>query len=148
MRARGRLAAAILALALAGAAGCGSAANDYRGSVKDAQGKYLDQLQPVVDQLQQDIGANRYAAASRDAKRSAVIAGRLADAVDQLKPPDKLKSRATELVGAYRGFQRALTQLSTALKSRKQAAIQNALRTFNTAQQQESDAVDALNAAS
>jgi hypothetical protein len=135
------------AVALAGASGCGSAANDYRGQVKDAQGKYLGQLQPVVDKLQKDIGANHYAAASTDAHRAGVIAGKLATAIGALDPPDKLRPKADELVGAYRGFQRSLTQLSTALKSRKQTAIQAALKTFNRAQQQESDAVDALNAA-
>src|SRR3954470_6743604 len=104
MRARGLLAAAFAALALAGAAGCGSAANDYRGNVKDAQSKYLDQLQPIVTRLQSDIGANRYEAASRDAHRSAVIAANLAAAIAKLDPPDKLRSRSQELVGSYRGF--------------------------------------------
>jgi|SRR3954447_19909344 hypothetical protein len=147
MRARGILAMLAAAVALAGASGCGSAANDYRGNVKDAQGKYLGQLQPVVDKLQKDIGANHYAAASTDARRAGVIAGKLATAIGALDPPDKLRPKAGELVGAYKGFQRSLAQLSTALKSRKQTAIQAALKTFNRAQQQESDAVDALNAA-
>ncbi len=147
MRVRGLLATLGAALALAGAAGCGSAANDYRGDVKDVQGKYLDQLQPVVNKLQTDIGANRYAAASTDARRAGTIAGKLATAIAALDPPDKLQSRATELVGAYNGFKKALDQLSASLKSRKQAAIQAALKTFNAAQKQESDAVDALNKA-
>src|SRR4051794_21247283 len=147
MRVRRLLAIVGAALALAAAAGCGSAANDYRGDVKDVQGKYLGQLQPVVTRLQTDIGANRYAAASTDARRAGAIAGKLATATAALDPPKKLRSRATELVGAYNGFEKALDQLAAALKSRKQTAIQAALKTFNTAQQQESDAVDALNKA-
>ena len=147
MRVRGLLATLGAALALAGAAGCGSAANDYRGDVKDVQGKYLDQLQPVVNKLQTDIGANRYAAASTDASKAGAIAGKLATAIAALDPPNKLQSRAGELVGAYKGFKKALDQLAAALKSRKQTAIQAALKTFNAAQKQESDAVDALNKA-
>jgi hypothetical protein len=147
MRVRGLLATLGAALALAGAAGCGSAANDYRGDVKDVQGKYLGQLQPVVNKLQTDIGANRYAAASTDARRAGAIAGKLATGIAALEPPTKLQDRANELVGAYNGFKQALDQLSTALKSHQQTAIQAALKTFNTAQQQESDAVDALNKA-
>jgi hypothetical protein len=147
MRVRGLLAALAAALALAGVAGCGSAANDYRGDVKKAQSTYLAQLQPVVDRLQRDIGANRYAAASTDARRAGAIAGKLATAIAALHPPDKLEARSSELAGAYRGFRKALDQLATALESRKQAAIQAALKTFNRAQRQESDAVDALNAA-
>jgi hypothetical protein len=147
MRVRGLLATLGAALALAGAAGCGSAANSYRGDVKDAQSRYLNQLQPVVNKLQTDIGANRYAAASTDASKAGAIAGKLATAIGALDPPDKLQSRATELVGSYKGFQKALDQLAAALKSRDQTAIQAALKTFNAAQKQESDAVDALNKA-
>jgi hypothetical protein len=147
MGARGLLAATCAAVALAGAAGCGSAANDYRGNVKDAQGKYLSQLQPVVNKLQTDIGANRYAAASTDARRAGAIAGKLATAIGALDPPKRLQPNAGKLVDAYKGFQHSLDQLGAALQSRKQSAIQAALRTFNAAQKEESDAVDALNAA-
>ena len=147
MRVRGLLATLGAALALAGAAGCGSAANDYRGDVKDVQGKYLDQLQPVVNKLQTDIGANRYAAASTDARRAGAIAGKLATAIAALDPPTSSSPGRPSWSAAYNGFKRALDQLAAALKSRNQAAIQAALKTFNAAQQQESDAVDALNKA-
>src|SRR5882724_7714971 len=89
MRVRGFLATLGAALALAGAAGCGSAANDYRGNVKNVQGTYLDQLQPVVDKLQKDIGANHYAAASTDARQAGAIAGKLSTAIGALDPPSK-----------------------------------------------------------
>jgi hypothetical protein len=123
---------------------CGSEANDYRGEVKEVQDKYLADLEKYRTAVQTSVATDPASAVAQLDQLSATMT-KFADEVEAIKPPDDQKEQAAQLVGAYRASAAAATQLKEAASTGDIPAIQEAIEAFNKAQQQESDAITALN---
>ena len=87
------------------------------------------------------------AAAVAQLDQLAATMTKFADEVEAIEPPDDQKEQAAQLVGAYRASADAATQLKEAASTGDVGAIQAAIEAFNAAQVQESEAINALNAA-
>lgn len=125
---------------------CGSEANDYRGDVKKVQDKYLADLEKYRTAVQTSVATDPASAVAQLDQLSATMT-KFADEVEAIEPPDDQQQQAAQLVGAYRASAAAATQLKDAASTGDLPAIQEAIEAFNKAQQQESDAITALNAA-
>jgi hypothetical protein len=125
---------------------CGSEANDYRGEVKEVQDKYLADLEKYRTAVQTSVATDPASAVAQLDQLAATMT-KFADEVEAIEPPDDQKEQAAQLVGAYRASAAAATQLKEAASTGDIPAIQEAIEAFNKAQQQESDAINALNAA-
>ena len=125
---------------------CGSEANDYRGDVKKVQDKYLADLEKYRTSVQTAVATDPASASAQLDQLSATMT-KFADEVEAIKPPDDQKEQAAQLVGAYRASADAATQLKEAAATGDVGAIQAAIEAFNKAQQQETAAITALNAA-
>ena len=143
-----RLVMLVLALAAVAIAvtACGSEANDYRGDVKKVQDKYLADLEKYRTSVQTAVATDPASASAQLDQLSATMT-KFADEVAAIEPPDDQKEEAAQLVGAYRASADAATQLKEAAATGDGGAIQAAIEAFNMAQQQESEAINALNAA-
>lgn len=125
---------------------CGSEANDYRGDVKKVQDKYLADLEKTRTAVQTSVATDP-AAAVAQLDQLSVTMTKFADEIEAIEPPDDQKEQAAQLVSAYRATATASTELKDAAQKGDAAGIQAAIESFNAAQQQESDAINALNAA-
>ena len=140
------LLAALLAVFAIAVAGCGSATNDYRGKVSDIQKKYFTDLEKYSTDFSSKMASDPQGAAT-SLDQLASTAQKLSDEIKAVKPPSDKQALADQLVGAYSTLAKAAQDLKTAVAANDTAGLQTALDEFNKAQQDESSAVDAFNAA-
>jgi hypothetical protein len=131
------------------ATGCGgrSRTDRYRGDVNTVKASYEPRLQQLEVQLRADVRAHRDTAAAGIAARAAVLYGRLALGVANLKPPPAIRKDAQQLVRAFQGFANSVASYGLALRVHDSVGAQRALAQFSAAQRQEIAAINALNEA-
>jgi hypothetical protein len=139
---------ALLAVAVL-VTGCGgrSRTDRYRGDVNTVKAAYEPRLQQLETQLRTDVRAHRNVAAAGVAARAAVLYGRLAAGVANLKPPSPIHADAQKLVRAFQGFADSVASYGLALRIGDSVGAQRALNRYAAAQRQEIAAINALNGA-
>jgi outer membrane lipoprotein-sorting protein len=142
------LVAALAALLIVVAAGCGSSeTNDYRGEVKTVQEKYFPDLQKYSTDATAKVAANDTTGASAALDQLGATATKLSAEIAKIKAPSDKQDLANQLVGAYKTLSTASAELKTAISSGDVTAVNKAIADFNKAEQDESAAVDAFNKA-
>jgi hypothetical protein len=139
------LIALVVVLALVVVA-CGSTTNTYRSQIDKVQKGFQPRLSPLESQLATAIRDRRTDDAADLSRQVALLLERCADNVATVDPPDRLKTRAATLVGAYRRLVGSLRRLEIALRARKAEPINAAISSYNDARLDETSAVAALNA--
>ncbi len=138
--------AALAAALVLVAAGCGSDTNDYRGDVSKVQEKYFEQLNTLAADVTASANSDPAAAATALTGLTET-ATKLADEVAAIEPPEDQQELADQLVGSYRALASASTELKDALAAEDVGGIQSAMEALVAANEQQTAAVEALNAA-
>ena len=134
--------AAILAIVVAG---CGSAANDYRGEVADVQKEHLAAIKAEETNIQSALESGDAEAAAASLTTVSETWTKLADEVEALEAPDETQALAAEIVGNYRGMATAADALQVAWESGDADAASAGWEAYVAAGQAADAAVEKLN---
>jgi hypothetical protein len=139
------LLAALAAFLVLVVAACGSATNDYRGEVAEAQKSHLETIKAQETEIQVALEAGDAETAAASLATVSTTWNTLADEVEALEAPEEAQALASTVVTSYRGMATAAADMQAAFEAGDNEAATAGWTAYAEAGKAADAAVEALN---
>lgn len=139
------LLAALAAFLVLVVAACGSATNDYRGEVAEAQKSHLEAIKAQETAIEAALEAGDADAAAAALATVSETWTTLADEVEAVEAPEEAQALAGTVVTSYRGMAAAAADMQAAWESGDTDAAMAGWTAYSEAGKAADAAVEALN---